>query len=222
MASGNTATFSDQHGETGPVDSENLPVETRYRSSSTAETTRPPLPPRPRTDQHDDDRPSTARPNVQLQSQATTALSLKDINGQSQGFNDGLATSFGQTFLGRGLRAKASLNQLPGTRTGEASDTASTRSFLPSVDGHEESVFGDFIGGDVMTGHHVTVDVLGLPEFPQDDGDDDFADEFEPIGELAEDGQNEGEPGSLSFISSVAYSEQSCFLNSGRGRENII
>lgn len=222
MASDNTATTKIEHRDTGPVDSENPPLETRSRSSSSTETTRPPLPPRPKTDQRDEERPSTARPTVQLQSQATTALSLQDINGQKQGFNETLASSFGQTFLGRGLRAKASLSQLPGARTGEASDTASIRSFLPSVDGQEESVFGEFLGGDVTAEHHGTVDVLRLPEFPQDDCDDNFVNEFEPIGELAEDGHNEGQPGPLPTDFGSLYSEQNCFSKNGRGSENTI
>ncbi|KAH8704780.1 trafficking protein Mon1-domain-containing protein [Talaromyces proteolyticus] len=165
------------------------------RHSSSSEGERPPLPPRPETidllDEDSTSRPSTARPN--LQSQATTALTLKDITGQTKSdARDALIPSIGRTFLGRSLRARDSLSQLTSARGSEGGDTASIRSFIAnSEEGQDESIFGDFTTETAHQGQSGKVDVLGLNEFPQDGSDADFVDEFEHIGELDEDGHNE-------------------------------
>ncbi|KAL1982330.1 hypothetical protein VTN96DRAFT_1424 [Rasamsonia emersonii] len=169
---------------------------------SSSEGIRPPAPPRPGTINLLDEtnnplsnspqspRPST-RPN--LQSQATTALSLKDISSQTNPDvpREVLFSSIGRNLLGRGLKAKPSLSQLTSARGSEAGDTASIRSYVPNAEGgEEESIFGDFIT-DATHEQQGKVEVLSLPEFPEDDGEDDFVKEFEPIGDLAEDGRNE-------------------------------
>jgi vacuolar fusion protein MON1 len=160
-----------------------------------SEGVRPPLPPRPETidllNEGNTFRASPSRAN--LQSQATTALSLTDIPGQTNAdARDGFVAGIGRTLLGRGLRAKASLSQLNSARASEAGDTASVRSFMPnSEEGQEENLFGDFTNDDLQSGLE-NIEVLGLNEYPQDGIDDEFGEEFEDIGDLAEDGHNEG------------------------------
>lgn len=175
--------------------SELLGSGTRSRRASSTEP-RPALPPRPGTidllDEDSDVRPSTARPN--LQSQATTALSLDDISGQTNSDAKNVITSgIGRSFLGRTLRAKASLSQLTSARGSETGDTASIRSYIPNAEeSQEESIFGDFVLTDPAREQQGKIEILSLPEFPQDDGETDFVTEFDPVGELADDGHNEG------------------------------
>lgn len=163
-----------------------------------AEEVRPPLPPRPETidllNEGNAFRASTSRPN--LQSHATTALSLTDITGQTNADGrDGFVAGFGRTLLGRGLglRAKASLSQLNSARGSEAGDTASVISYAPnSEEGQDESLFGEFANDSNVQDDSGNIEILGHDEYPQDGTEHEFVDEFEPIGELDEDGQNEG------------------------------
>lgn len=171
--------------------------------TSDAEEVRPPLPPRPQTidllNEGTSSRAPTTRPN--LQSHATTALSLTDITGQTN--SDGIesfVSGFGRTLLGRGLRAKASLSQLNSARGSEAGDTASVVSYAPnSEEGQEESLFAEF-SNESNVQQHGNIEILGLDEYPQDGSEHEFIEEFEPIGELDEDGQNEGRRLMLKYI----------------------
>jgi hypothetical protein len=173
----------------------------RSRSASSEEI-RPPLPPRPGTISLLDENsnplsPQTPRPSTRagLQSQATTALSLKDISSQNnpEVSKETLFPGFPRNLLGKGLKAKASLSQLTSARGSETGDSASVRSYMPSAEGgEEESIFGDLMTEGANQEQSGKIETLGLPEFPEDDGKDDFVKEFEPVGELAEDGHNEG------------------------------
>ncbi|KAF3400978.1 Vacuolar fusion protein mon1 [Talaromyces pinophilus] len=160
-----------------------------------AEEVRPPLPPRPETidllNEGNAFRTSSTRPN--LQSHATTALSLTDITGQTNADGrDGFVAGFGRTLLGRGLRAKASLSQLNSARGSEAGDTASVISYAPnSEEGQDESLLGEFANESNLQDDSGKIEILGHDEYPQDGTEHEFVDEFEPIGELDEDGQNE-------------------------------
>lgn len=168
----------------------------RRTYSTSSEEERPPLPPRPETidllDEDSASRPSTARPH--LQSQATTALSLKDISRQANSDTvDTPIPGFGRSLLGCGLKARTSLSQLTSTRGSEAGDTASIRSFIAnSEEGQDESIFGDFAAEAAHHLHAEKVGVLSLTEFPQDDGADEFVREFDSIGDLDEVGDKEG------------------------------
>jgi hypothetical protein len=137
-------------------------------------------------------RTTTSRPN--LQSHATTALSLTDITGQtSADARDGFVASFGRTLLGRGLRAKASLSQLNSARGSEAGDTASVISYAPnSEEGQDESLFGEFANETNVQDDSGNIEILSHDEYPQDGSEHEFVEEFKPIGELDEDDQNEG------------------------------
>jgi vacuolar fusion protein MON1 len=119
-----------------------------------------------------------------LQSEATTALSLMEISSQTN-LNDSKDISpfgFGPSVLGKRLKAKASLSQLTNAKGSDIGDTASIRSYLPNPErAEEDSIFGDF------TRPYFSYNL----SFPYD-WEEDFENEFEPIGELAADGQNEG------------------------------
>jgi hypothetical protein len=119
---------------------------------------------------------------------------LKDISRQANSDTvDTLIPGFGRTLLGRGLKARTSLSQLNSTRGSEAGDTASIRSVIAnSEEGQDESIFGDFAAEAAHHLHTEKVGVLGLPEFPQDDGANEFVREFDDIGDLDEISDNEG------------------------------
>lgn len=184
-----------QEGQHEPVSRDSEALQGSNHTTNSEEV-RPPLPPRPETIDLLNDgntfRTSTTRPN--LQSHATTALSLTEITGQTVEPNDNFVSSIGRNLLGRGLRAKASLSQLNSARGSETGDTASVVSLAPNAEeGQEENLFGEFAAENDAQAYGADVEVLGLDEYPQDGSEYDFLEEFEHIGELSEDGQNEGE-----------------------------
>lgn len=164
------------------------------------EELRPPLPPRPEILDllNEGNTLLTTPKRLNLQSHATTAVSLTDINGQTnaEGRN-GFVAGLGRVMLGSGLRAKASLSQLNSARGSDSADAVSVSSYVPkSVDSPDDSLFGEFAADENATGNAVDnpkrSDVLNLDEYPQDGSEEGFADEFEPIGELQEDSSSEG------------------------------
>lgn len=127
-----------------------------------------------------------------LQAEATTAVSRADIDTQSP---DAGSAHYTLAVRGvpRGLKAKASLNQLASPKGSEAGDSASIRSSIQNGDiGDVEALFKDFVTaapGD----HSDAASLLHFPEFPADDVDDSgFLSEFEPVGELNEEAGNGG------------------------------
>ncbi|KAI7974109.1 hypothetical protein EIK77_002974 [Talaromyces pinophilus] len=190
-----STTLEGQHEAEAQNDQSQQP-QTPSSQIDDAEEVRPPLPPRPETidllNEGNAFRTSSSRPN--LQSHATTALSLTDITGQTNADGrDGFVAGFGRTLLGRGLRAKASLSQLNSARGSEAGDTASVISYAPnSEEGQDESLLGEFANESNLQDDSGKIEILGHDEYPQDGTEHEFVDEFEPIGELDEDGQNEG------------------------------
>ncbi|KUL88769.1 hypothetical protein ZTR_03541 [Talaromyces verruculosus] len=140
-----------------------------------AEEVRPPLPPRPET--------------IDLLNEGNAFHITGQTNADGR---DGLVAGFGRTLLGRGLRAKASLSQLNSARGSEAGDTASVISYAPnSEEGQDESLFGEFANESNLQDDSGKFKILDHDEYPQDGTEHEFVDEFEPIGELDEDGQNE-------------------------------
>ncbi|PWY70958.1 vacuolar fusion protein mon1 [Aspergillus heteromorphus CBS 117.55] len=160
--------------------------------STTPEERPPPLPPRPTTLTLLDDGgapPRTPNPSQPaLQSRATTAVSLTDIASQDAGKESYTVRSLPGT-----LKARASLSHLTSARGSEAGDTASIRSSVPHGDvGDVENVFGDFLSTESgLIRQHSSTGLLQFPEFQADDVEDDFASEFEPVGEIGEDGDQE-------------------------------
>lgn len=159
-----------------------------------------------------------------MQSKATTGVSLTDISNQTHidGSNEGYTVASRSLPVSGRLKAKASLSQLVGAR-GSETDSASIRSYVPNTGASEvESIFDDFIPTEPGSGQPEKIGLLSLPEFQADDVYDDFASEFEPIGELAADGQNEGTFHSRRSEGLRADRRQRCFSKDGRQSENII
>ncbi|PWY68085.1 vacuolar fusion protein mon1 [Aspergillus sclerotioniger CBS 115572] len=160
--------------------------------STTPDERPPPLPPRPNTLALLDEggaSPRIPRQPAQpsLQSRATTAVSLTDIASQDAG-KDSLSVRN----LPGALKAKASLSQLASPRGSEAGDTASIRSSIPQGDlGEVENVFGDFLATEPGLIQQHSTGLLQFPEFQADDVEDDFAGEFEPVGDVGEEGEHE-------------------------------
>ncbi|RAH67179.1 guanine nucleotide exchange factor MON1 [Aspergillus aculeatinus CBS 121060] len=154
----------------------------------------PPLPPRPNTLRLLEEGGAslrTSRPGAptNLQSRATTAVSLTDIGCHDAGKESHVVREGSET-----LKAQASLNHLTSSRGSETGDTASIRSSGPQGDiGDVENVFGDFVATDTGLIRKHSTGLLQFPEFQADDVEDDFASEFEPVGEVDEEGGNEEE-----------------------------
>lgn len=165
------------------------------RRHSTSSDAPPPLPPRPDTLNLLDEGASqsgtirhTGQPN--LQGKATTAVSLTEI-GFQQSQDGGKDTYPTHSIPPGNLRAKASLSQLASSRGSETGDSASIRSSAPNAEaGEVEHVFSDFAVESGVV-HQDSSGLLQFPEFQADDVEDDFASEFETIGEIEEGGENE-------------------------------
>ncbi|KAE8421682.1 vacuolar fusion protein mon1 [Aspergillus pseudocaelatus] len=152
----------------------------------------PPLPPRPNTLSLLDEGASSSRTLRQstqsvLQSRATTAVSLTDIASHDGGKESHPARNLPGT-----LRAKASLSHLASPRGSDTADSASIRSSVPQMDvGEVENVFSDFVMTESGPMQHDSTGLLQFPEFQADDVDDDFTEEFEPVGDVGDEGENE-------------------------------
>ncbi|KAB8267617.1 vacuolar fusion protein mon1 [Aspergillus minisclerotigenes] len=163
----------------------------RERSTS-PEGPPPPLPPRPNTLNLLDEGASSSRTLRQstqsaLQSRATTAVSLTDIAS-----HDGGKESYPARGLPGTLRAKASLSHLASPRGSDTADSASVKSSVPQTDfGEVENVFSDFVATESGPMQHDSTGLLQFPEFQADDVDDDFTEEFEPVGDVGDEGENE-------------------------------
>ncbi|KAE8339722.1 vacuolar fusion protein mon1 [Aspergillus arachidicola] len=163
----------------------------RERSTS-PEGPPPPLPPRPNTLNLLDEGTSSSRTLRQstqsaLQSRATTAVSLTDIAS-----HDGGKESYPARGLPGTLRAKASLSHLASPRGSDTADSASVKSSVPQTDlGEVENVFSDFVATESGPMQHDSTGLLQFPEFQADDVDDDFTEEFEPVGDVGDEGENE-------------------------------
>ncbi|GFN16967.1 guanine nucleotide exchange factor MON1 [Aspergillus tubingensis] len=185
-----------------PRDDDNTPLSEQATTGSTSSTggdhstvldeRPPPLPPRPGTLNLLDEGGASLRVPRQpaqpaLQSRATTAVSLPDVASQDTG-KDTLAVRN----LQGALKAKASLSHLASPRGSEAGDTASIRSTIPQGDlGDVDNVFGDFLATEPGLIRQPNTGLLQFPEFQADDVEDDFASEFEPVGDVGEEGENE-------------------------------
>lgn len=171
--------YVESHLTTDPTDSSTQDPEQR-----------PPLPPRPTLNLLDENAGASkaARQQTQsnLQAKATTAISLTDIDSQSDDPKDIRS-------LPGALRARASLSQIASSRGSETGDSVSVRSSLLNPDiGEVENVFDDFIATESGGVHQDSDGLLLFPEFRADDVDDDFANEFESLSEIGEMEGNEG------------------------------
>ncbi|PLB41316.1 guanine nucleotide exchange factor MON1 [Aspergillus candidus] len=160
--------------------------------SASSEGSPPPLPPRPNTLGLLDEGGASLRvprstTQSNLQSKATTAVSLTDIGSNSGGKENNHAHG-----LAENLRAKASLSHIASSRASETGDSASIRSSIPHADpGEADHVFSDFVVSDEPVVQQDSSGLLRFPEFQADDVEDGFASEFESVGNVEEDGNNE-------------------------------
>ncbi|EEP76157.1 conserved hypothetical protein [Uncinocarpus reesii 1704] len=181
------ASGNQDHSETPPS---SVPKERVHHGDS-----RPPLPPRPSTRAPgaraaDSVLPIRHAPKQNLQSRATTALSLQDINSQAAQEASLLGAKSG---CEESLRFKGDLNQ-PGSGKGsEIADSASAKSSVPGAGTPAEvgSIFGDFASTNQQLASWETkrrraniFDHSGF-EIQEDDLGLDFEDEFGPLEELS-------------------------------------
>ena len=162
---------------------------------------RPPLPPRPTLKRIDDGAGSAehglrsrSKSKAHLQAKPTTAVSLGDVNTQS--FQDGSRETYfsfpERLGFGKSLKSKPSLSQF-----GDASDSVSIKSYVPGGETAMEdaSLFGDFsaavldVSSDRPDGR---VEPTALSELEDEDVDEDFESEFEPVDEVKPDESNVG------------------------------
>ncbi|KAI9376596.1 trafficking protein Mon1-domain-containing protein [Aspergillus egyptiacus] len=172
------------------------PVARSRDRSASPEDDRPPLPPRPSTLSLLEDggaapgtpRLSTPAAHPTLQSKATTAVSLTEIASHENGREVLSVRNPPGT-----VRAKASLSHLATPRGGsDAGDSASIQSFAPySEVGDAENLFGDLAPSGLGLVQQDSSGLMQFPEFRADDVEDDFTNEFEPVGDIGEKGGNE-------------------------------
>ncbi|PYH46543.1 guanine nucleotide exchange factor MON1 [Aspergillus saccharolyticus JOP 1030-1] len=182
-----------KHSEHSPPSSpQQRTVSSDHESDPAQEERPPPLPPRPNTLRLLDEGEASiriSRPGAptNLQSRATTAVSLTDIGCHDAGNESHVVRQVSET-----LRAKASLSHLTSSRGSETADTSSVRSSGPQGDiGDVENVFGDFVATDTGLIRKHSTGLLQFPEFRTDDVEDDFTSEFEPVGDVGEEGEKE-------------------------------
>jgi hypothetical protein len=172
------------------------PSNTGSDDSTSLEEGPPPLPPGPNTLSLLDEgfissRSTRQSSSASLQAKATTAVSIPDISLLQ--LNDGGKENHPTRGPFGALRAKASLTQLTASRGSDAGDSASIRSTAPNTElGEAENVFSDFLAQESGDVQQDSSGLLQFPEFRADDVEDDFTSEFEPIGELDDEGRNEG------------------------------
>lgn len=172
--------------------SDSCPTHTDARNPSfSLEEQRPPLPPRPNTLSLLNDE---ATPRTTLQAEPTTAVSRADIDSETPEAGINGSNPLAARGLFRGLKAKASLSQLASPKgSSDAGDSVSIRSSIRNGDiGDVDALFKDFVN-TVPSAHSDAASLFRFPEFAAEEVDDDgFLHEFEPVGELDEDGGNNG------------------------------
>ena len=176
------------------------------------EDIRPPLPPRPTNigllqDQKVPQSSSLktgSSPRPQLQSTATTAISRTDINTHSyqDGSRETFATTTEPTPPQKSSPAFGSMRRMKGLGNSEGGDTASIRSFAPTLNrwGDNESLLGDVFGAaqDLPAWKLFGEGSDDLEQSEARLGEDnsldaDFVCEFDSIKGVAEDRANEGD-----------------------------
>lgn len=191
----NTHISSEGHQEPHDVseqpDFSNPPNPDGDAQSVTSEEERPPLPPRPNTLSLLNDETGS---RATLQAEATTAISRAEIGTQSPAKGGSAYSTLASRGSSNGPKAKASLSQLASPRDSEAGDSASIRSSIPNADaGDVEALFLDFAAIVPEGQEQHATGLLEFPEFAADNIDDDgILSEFEAVGELNEEGDNEG------------------------------
>ena len=190
------------------------------QSSEIEKDYRPPLPPRPtnvnllREGSYSPANSlqrlrKTSRPH--LQSTPTTALSRTDIHTQS--YQDGSRETFAAlaqtTPPSKATAAFGSIRRIKGFSNSEGGDSASVRSYAPTLEtgGDVESLLGEVLGASqespawrLHTTQIEASDPFDSVAYEDDEVDADFYREFDEIGAVAADGENEGKNGLCAML----------------------
>ena len=186
-----------------------------FQNTVTDEGPRPPLPPRPGNrglflPGGSLQRPiKQSRPN--LQSSATTALSLADIHTQSyqDGSRETFAGSVESSPPAKSIGGFGSIRKFKGRNGSEGDDSASVRSYAPTLEvgGDVESLLGDILGSSQQSpGWRLPSSRVERPDpfdtvsYEEDTATTEFASEFDELGGLDSEGKNEGRSQSITDI----------------------
>ena len=186
-------------------------VENNSESTFSDEEPRPPLPPRPanlnllREGNNGNSLQVPKRPlRPQLQSQTTIAVSRTDIHSQTfaDGSRETYANSTSSTPSRQSSRFDSPGGRLKGISGSEGDDSASIRSYAPTIGtlGDAESLLGDVLEGagqqspawKLLSSQTEKVNPFNLLPFDKDEPTADFNREFDELGELDAQGENEG------------------------------
>ncbi|KAI9834966.1 MAG: hypothetical protein M1819_002689 [Sarea resinae] len=211
----------ESHGQTNSEDkprdnihlenASNVPPSSSQSQVGQEQENAPPLPPRrPSNLQLLDEQPPAPKGGLQvprtsprpaLQSKATTALSLTDI--QTQSYGDGSRETY-STPNAKDTSAQSAKGYGSGrfsSRAGSGSeDTASVRSYGPTLEsaGDVESLLGEVLGSEHqsvaqnMIGARMgTANTFDAPMIEDNDFEESFSHEFEELEEIKQDGSNE-------------------------------
>ena len=186
-------------------------VSTNDGSNKSDEGERPPLPPRPRNlglfgeDQRVSNKtlqiPISSK-GPQVQSNATTAISLTDI--QTQSYGDGLRETYASSTRLTPSRKSFGFKSPKGKRRScagsEADDSASVKSYGPTLEGVDvESLLGDVLGSNqvspawqLLSNQVEKLNPFDLMPYDEEEPTADFSRDFDELGALAPNGENEG------------------------------
>ena len=138
-----------------------------------------------------------------LPSQATTALSLTDVNTQlhPDGSRETYANSVNSTRSEKSSRLPTPTGKAKAQNWSEGDDSASVRSFAPTLEtgGDAESMLGDVLGVGkqspawrLLSAQYEEANPFDSIPFEDDEPTADFSREFDEIGEIDSAGDNEG------------------------------
>lgn len=177
--------------------------EVDFQSTISDEGPPPPLPPRPGNLDLLHPGSSLQRPTRQarpiLQSSATTALSLTDIHTQSyeDGSRETFAASTESNSSGKSIRGFGSIRRFKGRNCSDGDDSTSVRTYAP--DGDVESLLGEILGPSqpspawkLLRSQAERPDPFDSLSFENGILTTDFDLEFDEVGELDPEGNNEG------------------------------
>lgn len=178
------------------------------QSTLTDEGPRPPLPPRPvnlnllgeglnTPGDGSQSLKSPSRPN--LQATATTSLSFTDVHTQS--YLDGSRENSESTSSRRSPKDFGSIRRFKSRYGSEGDESASVRSYAPTLEagGDVESLLGEVLGASsaspawgLLSTQTERLDPFDFISYNDDELTEDFNQEFDELGEVDSDGNNEG------------------------------
>ena len=197
----------DESSETTPKASRQPSFQSIHKQKSIEdEDYRPPLPPRPTNSDLLSPTGTLQRLNKssrpQLQSSATTALSRTDIHTQTllDGSKETYAASAISSPSARSLKNYAGIGRLRSQGGSGGDDSASIISYAPTIEagGDVESLLGEVLRGSQSPAWKLLdnqAEAVNPWDFMSQEDDaigSDFEQEFEELGEISTNGENEG------------------------------